>query len=69
MEQDIKMIWSQYKSRIEQLRDMRSLQGRDGNWNYDGYMCGLFNGLELALALYEDREPDLRTLKIVVDES
>lgn len=46
----------------DQLRDVAEVQGRDGNWNYSSYMCGLNNGLELALALYEDREPVFKHL-------
>ena len=45
---------------LKQLREVHEAQGRDGNWNYDHYMRGLFNGLELALAIFEDREPVYR---------
>jgi hypothetical protein len=48
---------------IDQLRDLVEVQGRDGNWNMDGYMCGMFNGMELALSIMEGREPQYRTLK------
>jgi len=50
-------------NKLEQLREMHKIQGADGNWNIDGYMCGLFNGLEMALAVWEGREPVFRTLK------
>lgn len=53
--------WSTKKSKIGQLRDMQATQGVNGNWNHDSYMLGLFNGLEMALALYEDREPEFRS--------
>lgn len=56
--------WSDSKTHLEQLRDLQEVQGREGNWNHDSYMCGLFNGLEMALALYEDRTPQLHTLRI-----
>ena len=42
------------------IRNLRDIQGRSGNWNYDPYMHGMFNGLELALSVAEDREPDFR---------
>jgi hypothetical protein len=42
---------------LKNLREVHEVQGRDGNWNHDNYMRGLYNGLELALAIIEDREP------------
>lgn len=42
------------------LRLIQNVQGREGNWNYDPYMRGLFNGLELSLATLEKREPEYR---------
>lgn len=45
---------------IQRIRDVHEIQGRNGNWNYDSYMMGLYNGLELALSIAEDRSPDFR---------
>ena len=45
---------------LKQLREVHEAQGRDGNWDYDQYMRGLFNGLELALAIFEGRDPVYR---------
>ena len=45
---------------IESVRQMRDVQGMDGNWNYDPYMHGLFNGIEFSLSLLEVREPQFR---------
>lgn len=42
---------------IERLRDLVNVQGQSGNWNYDEYMHGMYNGMELMLATAEDREP------------
>lgn len=42
---------------IDALREIVKTQSSPGNWNYSEYMRGLFNGLELALATMEDREP------------
>lgn len=42
---------------LEQLKELLKIQGYDGNWNYSEYMWGLYNGLELALATLEEREP------------
>lgn len=51
------------ESRINDLRALVEIQGREGSWNYNDYMCGLFNGLELGLATLEGREPQFRTLR------
>lgn len=47
-------------SKIQNLKDVHRVQGSDGNWNYDPYMLGLYNGLEMALAIMENREPVFR---------
>lgn len=45
-------------NRIEdRMREMVEVQGRDGNWNYDPYMHGMYNGMECMLATLEGREP------------
>lgn len=48
------------EEKIMQLRNIRDIQGESGNWNYNPYMLGMYNGIELALATLEDREPDYR---------
>lgn len=42
---------------LDDLKNVRDIQGYNGNWNYDEYMWGVYNGLELALAIMENREP------------
>ena len=42
------------------IRESLAIQGYDGNWNYDPYMLGLYNGIELALATLEGRPPEYR---------
>lgn len=37
------------------VRAQLNAQGQDGNWNYDPYMHGMYNGLECALATIEGR--------------
>ena len=41
---------------FNQLREVHAIQGRDGCWDIDDYMLGLYNGLELALSIAENRE-------------
>ena len=45
---------------IEAVKEMLKTQGESGNWNYGPYMHGMFNGLELAVATIEGREPETR---------
>jgi len=55
---------------IADLKNLVDAQGQDGTWNSDKYMLGLFNGLELALSIFESREPKFRELpaKTLTDE-
>jgi uncharacterized sporulation protein YeaH/YhbH (DUF444 family) len=48
---------------MKQLRDVHSIQGRDGCWDIDDYMLGLYNGLELALSIMEQRDVKYKTRK------
>ena len=45
---------------IEGMRDLMKVQGDSGNWDYDPYMHGMYNGMELMLAMAEGREPVYR---------
>ena len=49
-----------YEKRRSDLADVLKTQGADGNWDYDSYMCGMFNGLELAASIMEGRTPKFR---------
>lgn len=49
------------KRQIDNLKNMVDVQGTDGNWNYDPYMQGLYNGLEFALSIMEKREPKFKS--------
>ena len=54
---------NKYQKKIKTLNFMRDIQGEDGNYNYDSYMLGLYNGVEFASAIMEDREPNFRSGK------
>lgn len=43
--------------RIKNIAEILEIQGSDPSTVYDPYMIGLYNGLELALANVEQREP------------
>lgn len=45
---------------IDKLREMVKVQGGGGNWDSSPYMRGMYNGMELMLAVTEDREPRYR---------
>lgn len=48
------------KNKVEVLYEHLLTQGQDGTWNCNPYMMGLYNGLELAIATLESREPCYR---------
>ena len=45
---------------VAKMREMLEVQGRDGTWDYDPYSHGLYNGMELMVALAEGRDPVFR---------
>jgi hypothetical protein len=47
---------------LDVIRQLIEVQGRDGNWNHSEGMTGMFNGMELILAVLENRDPVYRTL-------
>ena len=49
--------------KIQQIIDVHKVQNSKGNWDSNEYMRGLANGLELALALLEEREPEYKSKK------
>lgn len=49
------------ESKVYSIRNQLHIQGVSGNWNYDAYMHGMYNGLECALATLEEREPEYRS--------
>lgn len=57
----IKSFFSWIKRRnhiISAINELRDIQGNNGNWDYDAYMHGMYNGMELIISLVECREPD-----------
>ena len=45
---------------VAKMKELLEVQGRDGNWNLDPYMQGMYNGMELIVALAEGRDPVFR---------
>lgn len=50
--------WKECKRIHETIRMLKEMQVQNIT---DDYSCGLHNGLELALAVVEDREPEFKT--------
>lgn len=48
------------KGTLEKMRDLVKVQEQSGNWDYDAYMHGMYNGMELMLAIAEGREPNYK---------
>lgn len=46
-----------WERKVSDLKDLVQVQGSRGNWDYSEYMHGLYNGMELALSIMEEREP------------
>lgn len=44
----------------EQIGNLVKIQGSRGNWDYDEYMRGMYNGMELCYAIIQGREPEYR---------
>lgn len=57
----VKVKFRKNKTTLETMHEMVNIQGSNGNWNYDPYMHGLYNGMEFMLAMSEKREPIFRS--------
>lgn len=53
-------IDSERKTVREQIQSVLNVQGRGGNWNYNSYMRGMFNGIELCRAIMDGDGPKYR---------
>lgn len=50
------------QDRLDKVKEVQYIQGQDGNYNNDSYMCGMYNGLELAVAIMENRDPEYKVI-------
>lgn len=50
-----------HEARAADLRNLHQIQGNRGNWDYDPYMHGMYNALEIAMAILEGRDPEFRS--------
>ncbi len=47
-----------YTRMVKTLKEMTTVQCRDGNWNYDAYTHGMTNGMIFALSIFEGGKPE-----------
>lgn len=52
------MVLNLLRTKIKQIKQIRDLQKVAVDMTPDDYMVGLYNGLEMAVAILEKREPD-----------
>jgi len=65
-----KFGWREKLSSIEisdeqmnSLNSVLEIQGSEGNYNFDNYMLGMYNGMELMDSIVDKREPKYRSFK------
>ena len=54
----LKKQLEEWKHHLECSKEMLDIQGQKGNYDFDEYMLGLYNGMEYIIALFETREPN-----------
>lgn len=45
------------ESLVQKLQEVKDIHCSEGNWNCNPYMHGMANGIILALAILENKEP------------
>lgn len=48
----------EFEKMLENANKLKSIQGSNGNFNFDNYMLGLYNGIETIIAIFEKRKPE-----------
>lgn len=48
------------KELVEEMKPILERQGSAGNWDYNEYMRGMYNGMEMMMAIAEERSPKFR---------
>ena len=56
--QELKKQLEEWGHHLKCSKEMLDIQGQKGNYDYDEYMLGLYNGMEYIIALFETREPN-----------
>lgn len=54
----LKKQLEEWEHHLKCSKKMLYIQGQKGNYDYDEYMLGTYNGMEYIIALFETREPN-----------
>ena len=60
---ELKKQLEEWEHHLKCSKEMLDIQGQKGNYDYDEYMLGLYNGMEYIIALFEEREPFFKSGK------
>ena len=60
---ELKKQIEEWKHHLKCSKEMLDIQGQKGNYDYNEYMLGLYNGMEYIIALFETREPIFKSGK------
>lgn len=60
---ELKKQLEEWNYHLKCSKEMLDIQGHNGNYNYDSYMLGIYNGMEYIIALFETREPIFKSGK------
>lgn len=55
-----------YKEILKNANELLDIQGQSGNYNYDSYMLGIYNGMEMIISMFEEREPQFISGKHII---
>lgn len=55
---ELKKQLEEWEYHLKCSKEILDIQAQKGNYDYDEYMLGLYNGMEYIIALFEKREPD-----------
>ena len=55
---ELKKQLKEWENHLKCSKEMLDIQEQKGNYDYDEYMLGLYNGMEYIIALFETREPN-----------
>ena len=60
---ELKKQLEEWEHHLKCSKEMLDIQGQKGNYDYDSYMLGIYNGMEYIIALFETREPIFKSGK------
>ena len=57
--QELKEQLEKWNNQLKFAEEMITIQRQDGNYNYDEYMLGMYNGMEYIASLFRINEPKI----------